>query len=101
PTGAEPVTEGPPAELERKELGVALNDALDALSPNHRAVILLREIDGLSYQEMAKVMKCSKGTIMSRLFHARRRMQDALRRFLGADAPKVSKTHERDDEDEG
>ena len=44
----------------------------------------MRELDGLSYEEMAKVMKCSKGTIMSRLFHARRYMQKFLLDSLGS-----------------
>ena len=43
----------------------------------------MREVDGLSYEEMAKVMKCSKGTIMSRLFHARKNMQKLLLVSLG------------------
>ena len=53
--------------------------ALDQLSPIHRAVIVMREVDGLSYTEIADAMKCSQGPIMSRLFHARKRMQEILR----------------------
>lgn len=68
----------PGRELDRSELRELIARALESLSPNHRAVILMREVEGLSYAEMAKVMRCSKGTIMSRLFHARRRMQAAL-----------------------
>src|SRR5436190_7797574 len=52
--------------------------ALAELSDNHRAVLVMREMEGLSYEEMAQVMGCSKGTIMSRLFHARRNMQKRL-----------------------
>lgn len=52
--------------------------ALDELSDNHRAVLVMRELEGLSYEEMAQAMGCSKGTIMSRLFHARRNMQKRL-----------------------
>jgi RNA polymerase sigma-70 factor (ECF subfamily) len=73
----------PDQELRRKELREKLDAALARLSPNHRAVLVLREVDGLSYEEMAKVMKCSKGTIMSRLFHARRYMQKHLLELLG------------------
>jgi RNA polymerase sigma-70 factor (ECF subfamily) len=69
----------PARAMDRKELREMITKALDTLSPNHRAVILMREVEGLSYKEMAAAMKCSKGTIMSRLFHARRRMADALR----------------------
>jgi RNA polymerase sigma-70 factor (ECF subfamily) len=53
-------------------------------------VLVMREIDGLSYEEMAKIMKCSKGTIMSRLFHARRNMQKHLIDTLGPDAGEVA-----------
>jgi RNA polymerase sigma-70 factor (ECF subfamily) len=48
------------------------------LSENHRAVLIMRELEGLSYEEMAQAMGCSKGTIMSRLFHARKNMQKRL-----------------------
>jgi RNA polymerase sigma-70 factor (ECF subfamily) len=41
-------------------------------------VLVMRELDGLSYEDMAQAMNCSKGTIMSRLFHARRNMQKQL-----------------------
>lgn len=69
----------PGTAMDRKELRDLIDKALKSLSPNHRAVILMREVQGLSYKEMARAMQCSKGTIMSRLFHARRRMQTALR----------------------
>ena len=52
--------------------------ALDFIRNNHRAVLVMRELDGLSYEEMAQAMRCSKGTIMSRLFHARKNMQARL-----------------------
>ena len=69
----------------RKELTHAIQDALNELPEYHRAVILLREVEGLSYEEMSKVLKVPKGTIMSRLFHARRKMQAALGEYLGGD----------------
>ncbi len=68
-----------PAELvRRREIGARLQVALDALPTYHRAVIVMREIEGLSYEEMAQAMGVSKGTIMSRLFHARQKLQKAL-----------------------
>ena len=69
----------------RRELTEAIQKALDELPEYHRAVILLREVEGLSYEEMASVLKVPKGTIMSRLFHARRKMQDSLSEYLGGD----------------
>lgn len=62
----------------RSELGARLRAALDALPPYHRGVIVMREIEGMSYEEIAVAMGVSKGTIMSRLFHARRKLQIAL-----------------------
>jgi len=61
-----------------KEIRERIDRALAELSENHRAVLVMRELEGLSYEEMAQVMGCSKGTIMSRLFHARRNMQKQL-----------------------
>ncbi len=65
-----------------RELGGAIQSALDELPEHHRAVIVLREVEGLSYEEIAKVLDVPKGTIMSRLFHARRKMQTALEPYL-------------------
>ncbi len=69
----------------RRELSDAIARALETLPEYHRAVIVLREVEGLSYEEMAEVLEVPKGTIMSRLFHARRKMQEALQGYLGDD----------------
>jgi RNA polymerase sigma-70 factor (ECF subfamily) len=61
-----------------KQIRSRIDHALDQLSENHRAVLVMRELEGLSYEDMAQAMNCSKGTIMSRLFHARRNMQKRL-----------------------
>ena len=71
--GADPVD-----VVRRREIGARLVEALDALPSYHRGVIVMREVEGLSYEEMAQVMGVSKGTIMSRLFHARQKLQRAL-----------------------
>jgi RNA polymerase sigma-70 factor (ECF subfamily) len=68
----------PADAVRRGEIAARLQTALDALPSYHRAVIVLREMDGLSYEEMAQVMGVSKGTVMSRLFHARQKLQRAL-----------------------
>ncbi len=68
----------PGRALQDKEIRGRIEQALGELSENHRAVLVMREVEGLSYEEMAEVMACSKGTIMSRLFHARRNMQKRL-----------------------
>jgi RNA polymerase sigma-70 factor, ECF subfamily len=77
--------ENPSKTVSRKELSSHIQAALDDLPEYHRAVILLREVEGLSYEEMAKVLKVPKGTIMSRLFHARRKMQERLAGYLEGD----------------
>jgi RNA polymerase sigma-70 factor (ECF subfamily) len=69
----------------RRELSDAIRAALDTLPEYHREVILLREVEGLSYEEMAEVLDVPKGTIMSRLFHARRKMQEQLSEYLQGD----------------
>lgn len=71
--GADPID-----VVRRKEMAARIQTALDALPWYHRAVILMREVEGMSYEEMAESMGVSKGTIMSRLFHARQKMQKAL-----------------------
>jgi len=68
-----------PADVVRRgEIAARIREALDALPSYHRGVILMREIEGMSYEEMAEAMGVSKGTIMSRLFHARQKLQRAL-----------------------
>lgn len=79
---------GDPSDmLRRKEILAGVEASLEHLSDKHRAVIVMRELQGMSYEEMAQEMKCSKGTIMSRLFHARRNMQRLLTEQLGACVP--------------
>jgi RNA polymerase sigma-70 factor (ECF subfamily) len=70
-----------------KEIRKRIDTALGDLSENHRAVLVMRELEGLSYEEMAQAMGCSKGTIMSRLFHARRNMQKRLLDLLDNPSP--------------
>ena len=78
---------GPQRQALNSELRGRIEEALAGLSENHRAILLLREVEGLSYEELAKVLGIRKGTVMSRLFHARLKMQNKLREYLGEDAP--------------
>ena len=73
--------EGPHDALARKELGRKIQEVLATLSEEHRAVITLREIDGLDYEEIAQAIGVPKGTVMSRLFYARKALQKALEEF--------------------
>ncbi len=68
------VTVNPTEGLERQELRKRIDRALEQLSVEHRTVIVLHEFEELEYKEIAKRMDCSIGTIMSRLFYARRKM---------------------------
>jgi RNA polymerase sigma-70 factor, ECF subfamily len=63
------------------ELRARMRAAIDELTPDHKAVILLRELEGLSYEEISRVMQCSKGTVMSRLHYARKKLQARLKEF--------------------
>ena len=62
--------------------GVVWHAALQRLSPNHRLVVTLYDIDGLSHGEIAKIMNCSEGTVRSRLFYARLQLQEMLKKYL-------------------
>ena len=65
----------PGEAAERRQLGERLSKAFTDLPEIHQAVLLLRELEGMSYEEIARTLKIKKGTVMSRLFHARRGMQ--------------------------
>jgi RNA polymerase sigma-70 factor (ECF subfamily) len=69
---------------EQEELREALEQALNKLSEKHRIIVVLREIDDHSYEEIAEILDCSIGTVMSRLHHARKNLQEALRPYLKA-----------------
>ncbi len=75
----------PARALEDRELREQMAAALAKLSPIHRAILVMREVEGLSYQEMADVLDISIGTVMSRLFHARKRMQSLLLAYRQAE----------------
>lgn len=68
------VTVNPTQGLERTELRQRIDKALSQLSYEHRTVLILHEFEELEYKEIAKRMQCSIGTVMSRLFYARRKM---------------------------
>jgi RNA polymerase sigma-70 factor (ECF subfamily) len=72
------MTADPAASLETKELREQIVRAVACLPADQRTCLTLREIDGLSYQEIARIMNCSIGTVMSRLYAARRKLQQIL-----------------------
>ena len=75
--------ETPEAVLATKEIAATVNAAIDALSEDLRQAIVLREIEGLSYEEIADVMNCPIGTVRSRIFRAREAIATRLRPLLG------------------
>ncbi len=74
--------ETPETLLASKEVAQTVNDAIDALSEDLRQAITLREIEGLSYEEIAELMNCPIGTVRSRIFRAREAIALRLRPLL-------------------
>ena len=74
-----PPPDQPFARARDAEIARRVREAIAGLTPDHRAVILLRELEGLSYEEISQVLECPKGTVMSRLHYARRHLQTRLR----------------------
>jgi RNA polymerase sigma-70 factor (ECF subfamily) len=72
----------PENELMSKQIAQTVNDTMEALPEELRAAIVLREIDGLSYEEIATVMNCPIGTVRSRIFRARETIAERLRPLL-------------------
>jgi RNA polymerase sigma-70 factor (ECF subfamily) len=64
------------------ELHEKLNEALLRLSDKHRTIVVLYEIDGLSHREIASIMKCTEGTVRSRLHYAKLQLQSFLSEYL-------------------
>ena len=72
-------SEAPGGEVEREELSRIIQGVLNTLSPDHRTVVVLKDIEGLSQKEISETMGCSVGTVKSRLSRARAEMRDVLR----------------------
>ena len=64
------------------ELHKKLNEALSKLSDKHRTIVVLFEIDGLGHKEIATIMKCTEGTVRSRLFYAKQQLQSYLSDYV-------------------
>jgi len=69
----------PHERMERDEVRARIDAAIAQLSPEHRAVILMKETEDMQYHEIAEALGCSIGTVMSRLFYARKKLQSSLR----------------------
>jgi RNA polymerase sigma-70 factor, ECF subfamily len=73
---------GPERILLQKELEERVKRAMDELPAEQKAALIFRDVEGLSYQEMAEAMGCSIGTVMSRLHYGRKRMQESLKDYV-------------------
>ena len=78
---SDPQSPDPEDILLREELAGKLLKAVGDLSPKHRTVFILHAMENLSYKEIAEVAGCSIGTVMSRLFYARKRLKEALAEY--------------------
>ena len=73
----------PSRAVEARERLEVVRQAMAGLKPEHREILVLREVEGLSYEEIAATLDLKMGTVMSRLFHARMRLREALEARLG------------------
>lgn len=73
------LSQRPDEAMASNEMRHEIEDALNKLSPEHKETIVLREVQGMDYKEIAEVMGCSLGTVMSRLFYARKKLQTLLK----------------------
>ncbi len=80
----------PEVAFVRRERDVKILEALQEISPSYRAALILRVFQGLSYREIADVLDCTVGTVMSRLNRARSQMKDLLSGYL-SDGPEKNK----------
>lgn len=75
----------PEAVLLNRALQVEIRTALDSLSVPHREIIVLRDMEGLSYGQIGELLNCAPGTVMSRLARARARLRSLLENMVGAE----------------
>jgi RNA polymerase sigma-70 factor (ECF subfamily) len=76
------VAKDPFSDAHDRELRERLVSAINDLTPEHKAVIIFRAVEGLSYRDIAEILGCSEGTVMSRLHYARKKLQEKLSAFL-------------------
>ncbi len=74
--------ETPFEKIEQKELSERVDFALSQLTEEHRTILVLREFEGLSYDEISEITSTPKGTVMSRLYHARLNLKKFLEEFV-------------------
>jgi RNA polymerase sigma-70 factor, ECF subfamily len=68
-------------EPEERESGQLLKQAIDEMEPLHRSILVMRELEGFSYAEIGEILKIHSGTVMSRLFNARKKLKEILEKM--------------------
>lgn len=76
-------SDDPAASISRDELSAAIERAMSALPDELRHALALREIDGMTYEQIASLLKCPVGTVRSRIFRARKAIDERIRPLLG------------------
>jgi RNA polymerase sigma-70 factor, ECF subfamily len=76
------VAKDPFSDVHDRELREKMLSAIEELTPEHKAVIVLRTLEGMSYKDIGEILGCSEGTVMSRLHYARKKLQNKLSAFL-------------------
>ena len=91
---ADPIDSDPSLPLERAERERLVQEALSALAPDHRAVVVMKEYDGLRYEEIAAMLAIPVGTVRSRLHRARCDLRDRLRMLIDDELPAAVRTRD-------
>lgn len=73
----------PDEMVQRRELNRTVSHAISRLSPEMRAVVILHDVEGLTHREISDILRCSEGTVKSRLHHARKKLRRLLKPVLG------------------
>lgn len=76
----------PEQRLLRRALQIEVRTALDSLSESHREIVVLRDVEGMTYEEIARVLECPVGTVMSRIARARTRLRAILSEVVGRES---------------
>jgi RNA polymerase sigma-70 factor (ECF subfamily) len=86
---ADPRSQAVGADLEREERRRLVREAIDTLPPAQRAAVVLRDVEGLSYEEIASTLQIPKGTVMSRIYYGRAALKEKLAPVLGPRAEAI------------
>mgnify|MGYP003637961873 CR=1 FL=1 len=87
--------DGRPVEAARNERRLDVHAMLDTLSPDHRSVLVLRELEGFSYEDIASTLKIPRGTVESRLFRARAILRERFQEYGGHDGATLPENVEK------